>query len=231
MSDYSDHQPVHGAVDAPPAGGSGNAVMVGPETHHLMVDIETLGTRPGSAIVSIGAVVFTPSAVVAEWECVVSLRDCELSGLKFEASTIEWWMQQSNAAISALFTGPRASIFNALTELSCFAADNNVVDYWSHGATFDLVLLNEASLITKAPQLVKDFRRARDTRTLYEITGVNPRTFMGTGTAHNAVDDARAQAEAVIASWRILRRWKNAASEASSQHAKLFSPWGAASTQ
>ena len=197
------------------------------EARSLMVDIETLGSRPGAAIVSIGAVVFTAERVISEFECNVSSVAAQAEGLKFDAATILWWLRQSSAAVEATFTPRAMSTFDALTDLANYATDERVVDYWSHGATFDLVLLNEASLITGAPQLVKDFRRARDTRTLYEITGVNPKTFMGTGTAHNAVDDARAQALAVIESWRILRRWKNAASGQASS--KLFSPWGVAS--
>lgn len=191
-----------------------------------MVDIETLGSRPGAVIASIGAVVFTEKDVVSEFECNVSITSAQAKGLKFDADTILWWMMQSKAAQEATFTVRAASITDALDGLAHYAEQNRVVDYWSHGATFDLVLLNEAALITGATPMVRDFRRARDTRTLYEITGVNPRTFMGTGTAHNAVDDARAQALAVIESWRILRRWKNAASSAGPS-AQLFTPWGA----
>jgi hypothetical protein len=220
VSDNPDHN-----LAELPAGGSGDADVVGDQTRHLMVDVETLGTRPGSAIVSIGAVVFTPAAVVAEWECNVDLKSCQKQGLQIEGDTLLWWMKQSASAISSTFFTASSPIADALEMLATFAENNRVVDYWSHGATFDLVLLHEAALITGAPPMVKDFRRARDTRTLYEITGVNPRNFMGTGTAHCAVDDARAQALAVIEAWRILRRWKAAAS--ATQPAKLFTPWGA----
>jgi hypothetical protein len=195
-----------------------------------MVDIETLGSRPGAAIASIGAVVFSPDAVLEEFECNVQLEGQVEQGLKLDVSTIKWWLKQSDAARSATFEQYGIPLFRALTDLALFASDAGASDYWSHGATFDLVLLNEASLITGAPPLVKDFRRARDTRTLYEITGVNPKTFMGTGTAHKAVDDARAQAIAVIESWRILRRWRNAANDLQGQMAATkFTPWGSAS--
>lgn len=207
----------HAAVDAALADAF-------PDTRSLMVDIETLGNRPGAAIASIGAVVFSPRAVLEEFECTVQLEGQTEQGLRLDVSTIKWWMQQSDAARASTFGQKGTPLFRALTDLAVFATDAGVSDYWSHGATFDLVLLNEAALITGAPPLVRDFRRARDTRTLYEITGVNPRTFMGTGTAHNAVDDARAQALAVIESWRAIRRWRNAAS--SLQSAKAFTPWG-----
>lgn len=191
-----------------------------------MVDCETLGSRPGSAIASIGAVVFTSTAVIEEWECVVDPQSCVDAGLTLDVDTIKWWMKQSDAAREQTFGFGGSDIGDALQLLRQFTDEHSCVDYWSHGATFDLVLLTEAARLSKVTPLVRDFRRARDTRTLYEITGVNPRTFMGTGTAHNAVDDARAQALAVIESWRTLRRWKNAATGAASQPAKLFSPWG-----
>lgn len=199
-------------------------------TRHLMVDIETLGDRPGAAIASIGAVVFSTDAILAEFECTCQLEGQQEQGLKLNVSTIKWWLKQSDEARQSTFGVKGPSLFHALTDLAIFATDNHVSDYWSHGATFDLVLLNEASLILGAPQLVKDFRRARDTRTLYEITDVNPKTYMGTGTAHNAVDDARAQALGVIESWRILRRWRNAANDLQQDMAaKVFTPWGSAS--
>jgi hypothetical protein len=197
-----------------------------------MVDIETLGDRPGSAVASIGAVVFTAERVISEFETTCMLEGQQEQGLKFTAGTIKWWLKQSDAARHATFEVRGPSLYHALTDLAIFASDNGVVDYWSHGATFDLVLLNEASLTLGAPQLVKDFRRARDTRTLYEITDVNPKTFMGTGTAHSAIDDARAQALGVIESWRILQRWKNAANDLQGQMAAAkFTPWGNASLQ
>ena len=207
------------------------ADMVPAVARHLMVDIETLGARPGSVIASIGAVVFDANQIIEEWECLVDPQSCVDVGLKLEVDTIKWWMRQSDDARAKTFGVRAMPVADALNELARWANGvHGCTDYWSHGATFDLVMLHEAHIMAKATPLVKDFRRARDTRTLYEITGVNPKTFMGTGTAHNAVDDARAQALAVIESWRTLRRWKNAATEQASQPAKAFSPWGVAST-
>ena len=228
--------PAYGFTDPAVAASAGNPVgaFVGLPTgdgkRHLMVDIETLGSGPGSAIASIGAVVFTEERVISEWETTIELEGQQEQGLKLDVSTVKWWMQQSKEAISKTFLIRGVSLFNGLTDLALYASDEGAVDYWSHGATFDLVILSEAARITGAPQLVKDFRRARDTRTLYEITDVNPKTFMGVGTAHNAVDDARAQALAVIESWRILQRWKNAANDLQvAKAATKFTPWGSAS--
>ena len=207
---------------------AGVADMVPAVARHLMVDIETLGARPGSVIASIGAVVFDANQIIEEWECLVDPQSCVDVGLKLEVDTIKWWMRQSDEARAKTFGARALHVYEALDALNAWAnGSHGCTDYWSHGATFDLVMLHEAAIAAKVSPLVKDFRRARDTRTLYEITGVNPKTFMGTGTAHNAVDDARAQALAVIESWRILRRWKNAATEQASHPAKAFSPWGA----
>ena len=209
---------------------AGAGYVVPAVARHLMVDLETLGSRPGSVIASIGAVVFDANQIIEEWECLVDPQSCVDVGLKLEVDTIKWWMRQSDEARSKTFGVRALHVASALDDLTSWAnGSHGCTDYWSHGATFDLVMLHEAAIAAKVSPLVKDFRRARDTRTLYEITGVNPKTFMGTGTAHNAVDDARAQALAVIESWRILRRWKNAATEQASQPAKAFTPWGVAS--
>lgn len=218
----------HRAADPRPDVGPRPADVVPAVARHVMVDIETLGARPGSVIASIGAVVFDANTIIEEWECLVDPQSCVDVGLRLEVDTIKWWMRQSDDARAKTFGLRALPVADALSELNRWANGvHGCTNYWSHGATFDLVMLHEAYIATKVSPLMKDFRRARDTRTLYEITGTNPKTFMGTGTAHNAVDDARAQALAVIESWRMLRRWKNAAFEAASHPAKAFSPWGA----
>jgi 3' exoribonuclease, RNase T-like len=193
--------------------------------NHLMVDIETLGTRPGSAILSIGAVVFDEKKILREWECNIDLKSSMDRQLTVEADTICWWMRQSAQAINDTFNQISATnVHHALENLRKFTVDERCKWFWSHGATFDLVMLTEAALKIGAPVMVQDFRFARDTRTLYEIAGVNPKNFMGTGTAHKAIDDARAQALAVIESWRVIRKWQNSSAELYPQPETLTLP-------
>ena len=181
---------------------------------HCMIDLETIGTRPGAAILSIGAVIFDEKGIIKEWACNIDLQSSLDGGLFVEASTIHWWMRQSAAAVAAAFQEIGSTpVKDALTALFEFTRDEDCKWFWSHGATFDLVLLQEAAIRVGAPPLFSGnggFRAARDTRTLFEIADVKPKTFLGSGTAHNALDDARAQALAVIESWKRIRAWQGA---------------------
>lgn len=176
---------------------------------HIMIDIETLGARPGSVIASIGAVAFDPVAGSIDDEGLsvfIDLADAEKSGLRVESGTFSWWMRQSEAARAGTFAAGlrRIPLVSALAMLNgyCRAKDGTFV--WSHGSNFDLVLLDAAYFICGFAASWK-FWDARDTRTIYGLTGINPKDYFEAGaTAHKAIDDARAQARAVIAAYAKL---------------------------
>jgi len=66
----------------------------------VMLDLETMGKKSNAAIVSIGAVEFDieTGKTGREFYKVVDLQSCLDLGLKVEASTIYWWLMQSEAA-------------------------------------------------------------------------------------------------------------------------------------
>jgi hypothetical protein len=164
---------------------------------HVMVDLETMGTVPGSAILSIGAVAFDPIAGTMgdSFYDVISLQSCFSLGLSVDASTVLWWLQQSDAA-RAEFRRPNPSnLREALCAFTGWWGYRNPRCIWSHGANFDEPLLAAAF---RAASLTLPWRYAdvRCTRTIFDLTGERP--DRGQGTHHNALDDAKAQAGAVI---------------------------------
>src|SRR5688572_29962905 len=70
----------------------------------VMLDLETLGTRPGCAILSIGAVAFDrhTGALGPEFYMVVNRKSCEAKGLTQDQSTLDWWSRQSAEAKKVL---------------------------------------------------------------------------------------------------------------------------------
>lgn len=173
----------------------------------LMIDIETMGSRPGSVIASIGAQVFdlNKRELVGDggFYIVVDMNDAQKQGLRIDAKTVAWWLKQSEAARQALLA-PGEALSTALGRLTHHSYSHDCVNVWSHGAGFDLVLLDSAYFACglEAPWR---YPAARDTRTLYALAGVNPKEFFEpNATAHNALDDARAQAKAVIAAYDKL---------------------------
>lgn len=192
---------------------------------HFMLDLETVGTLPGSAIASIGVQAFDPFNRKADallgpgFYRAVDLRSCQKVGLTLDADTVYWWLSQSDEARAALCVAD-TSIQQALSDLDRYLLDNvmgagsfkegdytqqlrvrNNMKLWCHGAGFDEPLLKAAY---RACGLVEpwDFRNVRDTRTIYDPADVRPER--SEGTHHHALDDARAQALAVSEAYHVM---------------------------
>lgn len=168
----------------------------------VMIDIETLGTKPGAAILSIGAVMFGASGLGKTFYAPVSLTSCTDAGLTVDAETVQWWMFQSEAARAAAFAPGAEPLASALLRFAAWFHDQGGVHPWSHGATFDVPLLDAAfsACHLSAPWA---FWNVRDTRTLYDQAGV--KVDRSHGTQHNALDDAIAQAKTAVKAMRVLR--------------------------
>src|ERR1700721_3055421 len=71
--------------------------------NHVMADIETLGTRPGSVILSIGAVAFDHrQGLGPEFHVKINQQSSERAGLTVDKGTLAWWMRQSPEARALL---------------------------------------------------------------------------------------------------------------------------------
>lgn len=175
-----------------------------------MIDIESLGTTPGSAILSIGAVMFGLAGLGETFYAPVLLQSCTAVGLTIDPNTIAWWMQQSDATRAAAFRDDAEALAVVLYRFTTWFAEVGAERPWCHGATFDVPLLEAAY---KACGMVPPWKfwNVRDTRTLYDLGGV--KVDRSQGIHHNALDDARAQAEAAVAAlWRLQNgRGTNAA--------------------
>lgn len=158
---------------------------------HVMIDLETMGMRAGCAIISIGAVQFDPKTgeMGAEFYEVVDLQSCMDVGLHLDASTVMWWMQQSEEA-RAQFKKAGLNIAEALVKFSSFITQKQIVYVWGNGADFDQPILAEAynKCVLTLPW---KFWNNRCYRTKKGESNVK---MQRTGTYHSAIDDARSQA-------------------------------------
>jgi hypothetical protein len=174
-----------------------------------MVDIETMGNNPRSAIVSIGAVAFDPMGneplnELPSFYVNVDLQSCLDAGLVADGSTIMWWLNQSEAARKALKDPTPMSIQTALASLhgwlsmSTVFSDPQNTELWAH-ATFDPVILRSALDVCHLP-LPWKYRNTRDIRTLVGLAkqvGMEIPASGGDNTNrdvhHQAADDCRYQ--------------------------------------
>lgn len=172
----------------------------------VMLDIESLGTKPGSVVLNIGAVAFDPVSGVfgPDFKVHIDVAESLSRGFTIDASTVEWWMQQGPEARAASFGADlkKETLFSALVDFTTFfrvtAAAKNV---WSHGPAMDAVCLEAAyrNIGASAPW---SYRDVRCTRTIYDLAGVEP--DRSTGTYHDSLVDARNQALAVIKAYKVL---------------------------
>lgn len=178
---------------------------------HVMLDIETLGNKTNSVILSIGACYFDPSTgeIGKTLSVHVSAEDCVERGLNMDASTVLWWLDQESDAQSKITKGQigALSLGEALATLSDFIDSNAQV--WGNGATFDNAIIKNAYEKT-SKQAPWKFWNDRDVRTIVELghqVGFNPKRDMPfEGVRHDALDDAKHQAKYVSAIWQKLTK-------------------------
>ena len=181
---------------------------------HLMVDLETMGKKPGAPIVSVGAVFFDPASgkTGAEYYQVINLESSMSFGARPDASTILWWLKQSPEARSAIVVDDTVGLVEALEQFLDFVAENAAngsknVQLWGNGISFDCSLLEAAFELADTPFPVP-YWNYRDVRTVVELgkaVGLNSRYEIPfEGDQHNALADARHQVKYVSAIWQRL---------------------------
>lgn len=165
---------------------------------NVMVDLETMGTGSSAAIVSIGAVKFTEGGVQSDtFYRTVHLSSSMEAGMTVDASTVMWWITQTEAARKALDFLP-VPLQDALLSFKAWCpADAKL---WGNGATFDNVILSNAYKLCSITPPWK-FYNDRCFRTLKNLYPDVPHPER-VGTAHNALDDAQYQAQHAV---EILR--------------------------
>ena len=165
---------------------------------NIMLDIETLGTRSTSVILSLGAVEFDKASILRTFHKRIDIDSCLRQGLTVDGRTIQWWMDQSDEA-RQLFREDGEPLAVVLFDFcSSFEWDDKAV--WCNGAAFDFPIVENA-LLQCDLQLPWAYYNTRDYRTLknlvsrqtYDSLRVRPKV------AHNALDDAIAQARTLQA--------------------------------
>ena len=172
-------------------------------TQDIMIDLETLDTSPFCVVLTIGAVIFDPkgNGIIDKIDLRPSIEDQLALGRVVNDETVKWWGNQSAAAQhEALGDHDRIPFKEAMEKLHKFCWNRDKP--WSHGAAFDIVAMETswASFGMQSPWL---FYKVRDTRTLFDVTGVSLKDG-GYVTTHKASEDAARQAFIVQKAYKIL---------------------------
>lgn len=188
---------------------------------HISLDLETWGTRPGCDIRSIGAVVFDPVAGSVTDDTFYVATDNPFSAsvirgtgdavqtdisigaglprrykLHRDPETVKWWSDQSDEA-QAAFDNP-FDLKRALMQFIVWLNSHTVPEtqslkLWANDPHFDVSILAEAYHAVGLP-VPWHYRAPRSMRTVVDLSGLTRDEYVTHGTAHNALDDAIAQA-------------------------------------
>lgn len=194
--------------------------------YDLMVDIETLDTRPSAVVLSIGAVMFNrytreqgPTFYV---ELTNHLDDQLKNGRTVSGDTIAWWMRQSPEARRVFeekeTSVDRCTTMFALTVFANFCKDNQAKYIWAKDPDFDVVILR-SMFEDYGFKFPFSYSRGRSVRTVLDMpfAPVN----LGIPVAHNALADAIAQATDIQEAFQCLQlRTQSSASPAAPVSAK-----------
>lgn len=129
--------------------------------------------------------------------------------------TVQWWSEQSDEA-QAAFADPvdlrsalamfTSWLYRVAGESGDSIAQRSDIRIWSHGASFDPPILAAAYEAVGLP-VPWHYRAPRDTRTLFDMAGINDHTAWlkqhpgPLGVPHHALDDSICQARAVCAAY------------------------------
>jgi len=173
---------------------------------HIMIDLETMASGAYAAITEIGAVAFDMDGgtILSEFSRHVRLATAVEAWCVIDPDTVKWWMSQEEAARVGWVRGQESgSHFDiALEDLAAWVKSQKADGVWSHGATFDLVVLQHAyERVSRKIKPQWHYRDARDTRTLFWLCKpFDPWAEEAPAgeVKHCALDDARRQARAVV---------------------------------
>lgn len=178
----------------------------------VMFDLETLGVRTDSSVLSIGAVVFNSYGLGQEFYVEINP---EQPGRNIDINTIKWWQQQSipmpiNGVVS-LRDAFEDFLTNYLFGVSAIENTNNLITgnkkiiLWCNGTDFDWGITRTVIDTYGIEHLIR-YDSVRDYRTISKLFPDIPKPK--TVQKHNALEDAKYQALHAIDILNSINYWR-----------------------
>lgn len=190
----------------------------------LMLDLETLDTKPGATVLAIGAVLFDRDTC---WSCGQGMFYMEVniaSQLPFHttvsADTMDWWQKTDPEWIEEVMgdkyqaentksIGEVLDAFDAWMQFHYEREGFELGAVWCQGQDFDFPILAELYRRVREGKTNNTppwpFWAQRDTRTVYDVAGYDPGTMTRTGKKHNALADCHHQIKCL---WMALNNFR-----------------------
>ena len=174
------------------------------DTVNIMLDLETLGTKPGCVILSIGATTFTTTGELEldnMFYAKIDIASSKEAGFFISKDTMGWWQEQEEASRLEAFSGTAKIAdtlkdFTAWYDMVTFGYDAKHIRLWGNGASFDEPILQEAYKFCNLQDTYPiNFRSSMCYRTLVALFPELAAAVPYEGIPHNAIQDAINQAK------------------------------------
>lgn len=173
--------------------------------HHVMLDLETFGVRPGCVIRSIAAVEFEVDGTTGNtFYANIEPRSCEVVGLTIDPKTRDWWLAQPTE-MQAIFKKDPQTLRKIVADFYLWFRGVGPADkirVWAHGAAFDPPLWQAACEAVGLDNVPWSYWNIRDTRTLFDFTLLDVRDMERDSKPHSALDDCLFQVKCVAAAYQ-----------------------------
>lgn len=178
----------------------------------VMFDLETLGLKTNSVVLSIGAVAFGPKGLGQEFYVEI---DPDQPNRSLDINTIKWWTQQPIPmpfnGIVFLKDAFEDFLSNYLFGISTVENQNNLIInnkkiiLWCNGTDFDWGITRTVIDTYDIQHLVR-YDSIRDYRTLRKLFSHIPEPEIVQ--KHNALEDAKLQARHAVDILNSIGYWK-----------------------
>ncbi len=212
----------------------------------LMVDIETLDTKPGGIILSIGAVFFDRKTGLCPVDGFfyeeLSINSQVAMGGTVSVDTLDFWKRTDaewiEKVMSTAYQAALAPAQAVLEKLNAWCSkfflsseQFNLDGVWAQG---DMDLGMIAELYRRVASHAKDpmafgtgelpwpYYLHRDTRTAYDIAGFDKSSVPRTGKSHHALDDAVHQVKCLLKAIQPIQRPFNNLSPAEAERLAML---------
>ena len=162
---------------------------------HFMLDIETLGVRPTSVVLSVAFVKFTPGKSVSESGIyrVLDRKKQSVLGRTLDQETLDWWNRQSQEARKVLDDKNASCPLIAAADFNKFIKAFPEPHFvWAKSPAFDVAIMKSLYEMLDM-EWPFTFNHELDVRTAMWIGKRKGFTKVSGVVAHNALADAKAQ--------------------------------------
>ena len=169
---------------------------------NMMIDLETLDTRPSAVVFQVGVLVFKDvlggdirGNIILEKKIFhLDLLDQIMAGRTIDPDTVQWWRSQNSDSWHR-HPDEITKTGHMFQEINRLCDEHEVDSLWANSPSFDCVLMRSLRESLKIEWQFPSFRKDMDLRTLKKLFQMKGRRMGSSGkqTTHNALSDCEDQ--------------------------------------